>query len=184
MKSIGLKVQLNHASFFCERPIPCHSALLVLHTNGIHEVALQYCGCLREIPQHIQLLRRRFYPASQQNVRTCATFELLELLHKLALTSQSSTYDFYRTLEKLTNNTGVSVPKSRYRSLFRMIMQWRHLRLLKWGGRCHDPAGVTATRPGELAVLCPSCPRPGVNLPENWEQAPPEFRCVVRLNRM
>ena len=142
---------------------------------------MQYCDCSRAIPNHLQLLRRRFYPASQQNVRTCATFGLLEHLHKLALTSQSSTYDFYRCLEKLTNNTGISVPKSRYRSLFRMVMQWRHLRLLKWGGRGHDPAGVTETRPGELAILCPSCPRPGINLPDNWEQAPLEARYVFRL---
>jgi hypothetical protein len=39
-----------------------------------------------------------------------------------------------------------------------MLMQWRHLKLLKWGGCIHDPDGVEATKPGELAVLCPSCP--------------------------
>jgi hypothetical protein len=60
-----------------------------------------------------------------------------------------------------------------------MSMQWRHLKLLKWGGRGHDPAGVAATRAGELALLCPSCPRPGINLPEDWEQAPAEFKYVA-----
>lgn len=60
-----------------------------------------------------------------------------------------------------------------------MGMQWRHLKLLKWGGRGHDPAGVAATRAGELAVLCPSCPRPGINLPDDWEQAPLEFKYVA-----
>ena len=159
--------------------MPCHSALLIVHTNGIHEVNLQYCGCSRAIAPHLQLLRRGFYPASQQTVRTCATFSVLDLLHKLSLTSKASTYDFYRALEKLTNNTGVSVPNVRYRQLFRMSMQWRHLKLLKWGGRGHDPAGVAATRAGELAVLCPSCPRPGVNLPDDWEDAPVEFKYVA-----
>jgi len=172
LKSIGLKVQLNHASMHCVNPLPSHAALLVIHTNGIHEVAIQYCGCPRAIPPHIQLLRRGFYPASQKSVKTCATFTLLDLLHKFALASKGSTYDFYRALEKLTNNTGIAVPKLRYRGLFRMTMQWRHLKLLKWGGRGHDPAGVAATKAGELAVLCPSCPRPGINLPENWEDAP------------
>ena len=177
LKLIGLKVQLNHSTY-CEIPIPCHLGFLILHSNGIHEVALQYCGCSRAIPHHIQLLRRGFYPSSQQNVRTCTTFGLLNLLHKLALTSQSSTYDFYRALEKLTSNTGIATPKFRYRALFRMNMQWCHLKLLKWGGRGHDPAGVNATRPGELAVLCPSCPQPGVNLPEDWEQVSPEFKYI------
>ena len=172
LKSIGLKVQLNHASMHCEVPRASHAALLVIHTNGIHEVAIQYCGCTRTIPHHIQLLRRGFYPASQKSIKTCATFTLLDLLHKFALASKGSTYDFYRALEKLTNNTGIAVPKLRYRGLFRMTMQWRHLKLLKWGGRGHDPAGVDKTKAGELAVLCPSCPRPGINLPEDWKDAP------------
>ena len=71
----------------------------------------------------------------------------------------------------LTTNTGLNVPKSRYKALFRMTMQWRHLKLLKRGGRAHDPDGIKATKPGELAVLCPSCPRPGINLPDGWENA-------------
>jgi hypothetical protein len=116
------------------------------------------------------------YPASQLGIKTCATFELLNLLHKLALTTKASTYDFYHTIEKMTNNTGVNMPKFRYKALFQMSMQWRHLKLLKWGGRAHDPDGVMATKPGELAVLCPSCPRPGINLPDGWEDAPPEMK--------
>ncbi|PPQ83667.1 hypothetical protein CVT26_000898 [Gymnopilus dilepis] len=172
LKSIGLQIQLNHSGLYCVNPLPCHMSMLVLHRNGIHEVSIQFCGCERALPQHIQLLRRRLYPASQLIVKTCATFELLNLLHKFALTTKSSTYDFYRALEKMSDNTGLRTPKSRYRSLFRMVLQWRHLKLLKWGGRAHDPAGVEATAPGELALRCPSCPYPGINLPEGWEQAP------------
>lgn len=114
MKTLGLKLQLNHGSMFCLKPVPCHASMLVLHTNGIHEVAIQYCGCDRQIPQHLQLLRRRLYPASQIVMKTCATFELLRMLHMLALTTKASTYNFYHTLEKLTINTGIDVPKSRY----------------------------------------------------------------------
>ncbi|KAF9471153.1 hypothetical protein BDN70DRAFT_783782, partial [Pholiota conissans] len=44
--------------------------------------------------------------------------------------------------------------------------------MLKWGGRAHDPSGVAGTAPGELAVLCPSCPRPGINLPDGWNSVP------------
>lgn len=161
---------------FCNNPIPCHSRMLILHTNGIHDVAVQYCGCTRAIPHHHQLLRRGLYPASQRSVKTCASFELLDLLHKLALTTKSSTYDFYRALEKMTDNTGLNPPRTRYRPLMRMVLQWRHLKMLKWGAHAHDPAGVLATAPGELAVLCPSCPRPGVNLPDGWDSAPPHMQ--------
>ena len=44
--------------------------------------------------------------------------------------------------------------------------------MLKWGGRAHDPGGVAETKPGELAIRCPSCPWPGINLVDRWENAP------------
>ena len=34
-----------------------------------------------------------------------------------------------------------------------MIRMWRHLKLLKRGGRAHDPSGTGGTEKGELAVL-------------------------------
>ncbi|KDR83151.1 hypothetical protein GALMADRAFT_134646 [Galerina marginata CBS 339.88] len=181
LKDIGLKVQLNHASLFCESPIPCHVQMRVLHVNGIHDVAIQYCGCSRTIPQHLQLLRRGFYPATQLTVKTCATFELLSHLHILALTSKASTYDFYHALERMSESSGINRPSSRYRALFRIIMQWRHLKMLKWAGRGNDSTGVSGTQLGELAIRCPSCPYPGINLPTGWENAPPEMKFLYML---
>jgi len=128
---MGLKIQLNHASQFCSNSISSHHSFLVLHTNGIHDVAIQYCGCDCAIPQHIQLLHCDFYPASQITVKTCSTFALLDLLHKLVLTTKASTYDFYQALEKLTVNTGLVIPKQHYWPLMRMVLQWRHLKMLK-----------------------------------------------------
>ncbi|KAJ3501460.1 hypothetical protein NLJ89_g9327 [Agrocybe chaxingu] len=135
----------------------------------------------RALPQHIQLLRRRLYPASQLIAKTCATFDVLNLLEKLSLTTKASMYDFYRGLEKLTDNTGLQKPKSRYRALSRIFLQWRHLKLLKWAGRAHDPAGVDGTAPGELALRCPSCPHPGINLPSDWETAPAGTRFLYMM---
>ena len=104
--------------------------------------------------------------------------ELLRHLHMLSLTSKCSTYDYYRALEKLTNNSGVNIPPSKYRPLMRMILQWRHLKMLKRGGRGHDETGVVGTKEGELAIACPSCPRPGINLPDGWEKAGDNERLV------
>lgn len=52
----------------------------------------------------------------------------------------------------------------------RCLTQWRHLKALKRGGRGHDEAGASGTADGELAVLCPSCPHPGINLPTRWRE--------------
>lgn len=103
-------------------------------------------------------------------------FRLLELLHLLALVSKGSMYDYYRTLEKLTNNTGINIPNPRYRALCRMFLQWRHLKMLKRGGRGHSFSGVEGTSLGELAIQCPSCPIPERNLEPVWRFAPVEWR--------
>lgn len=47
-----------------------------------------------------------------------------------------------------------------------MSREWRHLHQLKRSARGHDSEGVEQTKAGELAVLCPACPQPGMNLPE------------------
>lgn len=173
LKSLGLCIQLGHVSMRCINSIACPVNFRILHTNGIHDVSINYCGCEGAPAKHQQLLRCGFYPATQINVKTCASFQLLELLHLLALTSKASTYDFYWALKKATNNTGLHNSKStsRYRGLLRMSLQWRHLKMLKRGGRGHDPSGVAGTQHGELAIVCPSCPIPGINLPSDWEDA-------------
>lgn len=53
----------------------------------------------------------------------------------------------------------------------RVMREFRHLRMLKRGGRgqLHDSRGVVGTLPGELAVVCPACPIPGLNLPDDWD---------------
>lgn len=78
----------------------------------------------------------------------------------------------------MTPGYEVKRPKTRYRALMRSLTQWRHLKLLKRGGRGHDPSGAKGTQEGELALRCPSCPHPGINLPEDWLSAPPELQYV------
>ncbi len=78
-------------------------------------------------------------------------------------------FDYYESVERLTDNTGTRKLQTRYKEFMRVVTQWRHLKLLKRAGRAHDPTGVAGTLPGMLAVQCPACPRPEVNLPDNWE---------------
>ncbi|KAJ7049988.1 hypothetical protein C8F01DRAFT_1348778 [Mycena amicta] len=80
-------------------------------------------------------------------------------------------------LESLTDATGVK-PPDRYRIFLRISREYRHLLLLKRGGRGHASSGVSGTSSGELAIRCPACPRPDVNLPEDWENAPASKACA------
>ncbi|KAJ7287652.1 hypothetical protein C8J57DRAFT_1431164 [Mycena rebaudengoi] len=86
-------------------------------------------------------------------------------------------YDFYTALEKSTDGSGLTKTPNRYREFLRMMCQWRHLMSLKRGRRGHKEGGVLEMQPGELAcVRCLVCPRPGINLPEDWETAPPDVK--------
>ena len=54
--------------------------------------------------------------------------------------------------------------------------------MLKRTGKGHDLGGAVETRNGELAIECPACPIPGVNLPDGWEHADPDIQYVHPLN--
>ncbi|KAJ7017588.1 hypothetical protein C8F04DRAFT_1279172 [Mycena alexandri] len=183
LKDLGQRIQFGHPPR--ERygnPQAAHSDFVVLHNNGIHEVHVDFCGCdtgARAQP-YIQLLRAGWYPASDDRPRTAATFHVLDNFHLHTLQAKTTAYDFYAVLERLTDNTGVK-PPNRYQVFLRMARQYRHLLMLKRAGRGHDPSGVWGTGAGELAVDCPVCPNPKVNLPEGWENAPPEDQFLYIL---
>lgn len=138
------------------------------------------------MPKHLQLLRWQFFPSTPHQPRTCATFSLLKSFHLLNLTSKVSAYDYYRALERLTDNTGLHLPKSRYWMLLQMSLQWQHLKLLKRAGRGHDTTGVQGTKPGELVIPCPTCLHPGINLPQEWKArgAAKQYVCPLFLHSM
>ncbi|KAF7320572.1 CxC2 domain-containing protein [Mycena chlorophos] len=182
LKALGLRIQFGHAPRErCSVPHPSHSEFVVIHTNGIHRVAVDFCGChRRKDAHHIQLLRRRWFPATSDQPRTCATFACLDAMHCHALESKSTPRGYYDSLVILTDGSGQK-PPDRYKALLRMLRAYRHLLSLKRGGRGHDPGGAKATRPGALAILCPVCPRPGVNLPSDWRSAAPGKQCIYTL---
>ena len=204
LREAGHVLQLgHHPADVCTSPQRSTKTFTIIHTNGIHLVNLAYCGCT-EAGKHgtrvQQLLRRRLFPATTLDPQTACTFSLLKSAQLLSLQSKLSLYDYYICLERLTDATGtadvnvshrphhfrvrqVNFSKDRYKVFLRMLRMWRHLRMMKRGGRSYDRTGVNGTSPGELAVQCPACPIPSVNLPPNWksvkkdsEYASPPFR--------
>jgi hypothetical protein len=59
-----------------------------------------------------------------------------------------------------------------------MLRMWRHIKMVKRGGRSYDHSGIDGTSPGELAVLCPACPIPSINLPPNWQSVGKDLEYV------
>jgi len=51
----------------------------------------------------------------------------------------------------------------------RVSRQWRDLKHRKWHGFGHDTGRDPSN--GGLALFCPTCPQPGVNIPDNWKNS-------------
>ncbi|KAF8170968.1 hypothetical protein BJ912DRAFT_860833 [Pholiota molesta] len=184
LKSLGLRKQLGHPpGERCLNAVHCsNDDFVVLHSNGMHEIGLDFCGCgAGNQLASVQLLRARLFPATLVNPKTAATIEVLDLFSILSYESKMSAFQFYHSLSRLTDNTGINTPKDRYPAFLRMVHEWRHLLLLKRAGRGHDPTGVATTKEGECAVLCPACPQPGKNMAENWKERPEHLRFLDTL---
>ncbi|CAA7269613.1 unnamed protein product [Cyclocybe aegerita] len=121
-----------------------NSFLVVVNISGVHRIPVVWCSCEHANPEY-QLLDLRLFPASFANIRTVFTFSVLD--------------DF------LTNVAFPNQVPNRYVELQRLSRQGRNLKYLKWHGFGHS---TQEPGPGELAIFCPTCPQPGINLPANW----------------
>ncbi|KAJ7433324.1 hypothetical protein B0H11DRAFT_2248022 [Mycena galericulata] len=185
LKQAGLRIQLGHCH---ERDVRCLALsraagddFVVVDDHGIHEVGLDYCGCGSSGTETVQLLRAGLFPVTTTHPRTAATFNVLRRFHLLSFESKCSAYEFYYSLARETDNTGMEYVKDRYHEFLRMSREWRHLQMLKRSGRGHDPDGVENTKEGECALLCPACPQPGKNLPSDWKDYPKERQFLFAL---
>ncbi|KAF9545568.1 hypothetical protein CPC08DRAFT_769836 [Agrocybe pediades] len=182
LKEMGLIIQLGHGEFeFCPIPVKASkSNFVIVDSDGIHSVALYYCGC-NPIPKYTQLLRARLFPSTVVDPQTAVTFRVLETFQMLSFNSKISAYEFYNSLARRTDNTGLNAPVDRYHVFLRVVREWRHIRLLKRMARGHAASGVRGTAEGECAVICPACPHPGINLPPDWRQRPEKDQWLYTL---
>ncbi|KAF5375506.1 hypothetical protein D9615_009182 [Tricholomella constricta] len=166
LKSLGLRIQLGHrVGEACSNPKPAFANdFVVVHVNGIHEVALDFCDCQTAQLHFIQLLRFRWFPATVTQPKSAATFSVLKHFHLLTFESKASSFEFYNALARLTDNVGVDKVKDHYSAFMRMVREYRHVKMLKRFGRGHDPTGA-----------------PGLNLPPDWQNAPDDQRWLYRL---
>ncbi|KAF9032545.1 hypothetical protein BDZ89DRAFT_948234 [Hymenopellis radicata] len=170
LQRLGLRVYLGHedgSKCFMPRTT---ERLVIIHSNGIHDVSVRYCNCLQSVPRRQQLLRFGWYPATVRLPATCATLDALDLFHALTLNGKLSAYAFYKSMIYLTDALGIKVPKKRYQPFLRMIRQYRHLLFMMRGGKGSERDGASHFEPGELVLRCPACPIPSVNLPPDWKE--------------
>ncbi|KAJ3518426.1 hypothetical protein NMY22_g13683 [Coprinellus aureogranulatus] len=127
------------------------------------------CAATSENLHRCSLLDHAFYPASWKSVRTALTFSVLQQFNLFKLHAHISTETYLDILCRLTNDIFPSEAPDRQSILRRVWAQWNYLSALKKNGYERAQLGDRSAA-SALALYCPACPQPGVNLPENWRQ--------------
>ncbi|KAK7022540.1 hypothetical protein R3P38DRAFT_3539761 [Favolaschia claudopus] len=185
LKSLGLHIQLGHWDMEdprCPLPEPAFgNDFVIVDNSGVHPVNLDFCGCGLGGHYTVQLLRARLWASTTTSPRTAATFSVLRSYHLLSFESKCAALEFYQSLARQMDNLHRKKDKNRYHEFMRMTREWRNIQMLKRAARGHDPAGISATMPGECALLCPACPHPGLNLPPDWMSVAEDKQFIYAL---
>ncbi|PBK80346.1 hypothetical protein ARMGADRAFT_1040131 [Armillaria gallica] len=164
LRELGLHVQLGHSSHRCINPQPVPDNFTVIHSNGIHCVAVNFCWCKHRASPRQQLLCMELFPVTVESPKTCATFCVMEQFQVLSSSGKILAYKFHQALVVMTDCMGILKVK-----------------MLKMAGHGNEKDGITTTPPGSLALKYPACLRPGINLPPDWDTAPPKFQFLYML---
>ncbi|KAG2116993.1 uncharacterized protein F5147DRAFT_768380 [Suillus discolor] len=183
LTKIGLEVHLGHAGKPCpgltdewcdtddegdqltEGPwIPLVNdsrTTTVVDTSGLHSMMISFCQCAGALSPDMQLFETGLFPASFTSPKTAFTFAVLDNFLLDNLECGTSAMNYYSKLRRITSSVFPHLVPDRYRELMRVGRQWRQVKQLKWHGFGHEKRQPKA---GELALFCPACPQPGVNL--------------------
>ena len=123
LRDLGLTVYLGHEG----KPCPFLGRVLdrftVVHTNRIHTVKIQLCSCHGDRSHaKFQLLRCSWLPATTEDPQTAFTFDILDSYLLLSLQGKVSREDYYVSISRHTDNTGVDPPKVRNLTVFKCSM--------------------------------------------------------------
>ena len=139
----------------------------VVHTNGIHHIALVACTC-----QGHEKIYAGWVPTSFVRVRTIFTTALLDHFRYCNLEMRSSAYQFFQLLRRMTNSLAPSKVVNLYHELRRLSRLWRWVKKLRWAGYGQRVGQSMTPKTGELGNFCLACPQVGINMPENWKDDP------------
>jgi len=149
-----------------------NSYVRIVHTNGIHHLAMVSCRCRGADMLPRDLVACRLLPASFQTIRTLFSAQVLDTFRLCNLELKASAYQFYQLLRRLTMPMAPAQVVDLYNEFQRMSRLWRWMKKLKWAGFGHNGKIAMNVDRGELANYCPACPQPSINLPDNWKDDP------------
>ncbi|KZV78878.1 hypothetical protein EXIGLDRAFT_633073, partial [Exidia glandulosa HHB12029] len=180
LHDVGVTVCLGHDGAPCAKVDKEDGVdMTIADVTGIHTLTVYPCKCTATgadpTPFWVQLVLARLFPAtfSDSKTRSAYTFRLMEHWHLDIMQGKKPVYDYWLSLQRRTNvavNDLVFYDQSGYKNFRRAGRYWRDLTSRRQSGQAQGiDAFLPANRyPGSVAIVCPACPDPGFNLPEDW----------------
>ncbi|KAK0491901.1 hypothetical protein EDD18DRAFT_1109315 [Armillaria luteobubalina] len=166
LRNLGMCYQVGHLiGEACPHPHPAFgNHFTIIDMNGIHNVALNFCSCMREHPLAAQLQHAWLFPATGIEPCTAVTMAALEQFQMLTFMGKISAYEYYYSLARLTDNTNTKTPSDNYDAFVWIVHEWSFIWQLKQAGIGNDPGGWKSAKLASCAVECLACPWLGVNI--------------------
>ncbi|KAH9038693.1 hypothetical protein EDB85DRAFT_1860301 [Lactarius pseudohatsudake] len=140
----------------------------VVDRGGIFDMEVVFCICSELDNTDEQLLQAGLFPATFKQIETLVTFSVLEDFLVDNLECKTTAQQFYAKLQNMTSKMFPNNVPNRYKQLLRASHQWRDLKNRMEHGLGHLPEWETIPD-RSMAIFCPACPQPGVNLPMDWK---------------
>ncbi|KAH9008575.1 hypothetical protein EDB84DRAFT_1281054 [Lactarius hengduanensis] len=149
----------------------------VVDRGGIFDMEIVFCACSGTDNMGEQLLRAGLFPSTFKQIETLFTFSVLEDFITDNLECKTTAQQYYSKLQSMTSKMFPNKVQNCYKQLLRASRQWRDLKRRMESGLGHQPEGE---RPpdGAMAIFCPACPQPGINLPTDWKTLYPPDQLI------
>ncbi|KAI0372513.1 hypothetical protein BV20DRAFT_1034578 [Pilatotrama ljubarskyi] len=163
LKDLGFVWSLGHGGRACPYSWRKPRDMVVIHEHGIADIPIRFFG---------------LWPATWQQPRTATMLNALRAFHGLELQGQLNIHDYLGYLAWVTDNVAPHLVKDRYREFNNSMQVYRYINTRR---NCGVAAGQELG-PGSLAVLCPACPQPGINMRPKWQVRDEEQRYLNVLH--
>ncbi|KAH9022866.1 hypothetical protein EDB84DRAFT_1589486 [Lactarius hengduanensis] len=142
--------------------------LTVVNQTGVFDMEVLFCVCPNAGPNDEQLLQAGILPSTFRQIETAFTFSVLDDFLADNLECKTTAQQYYSKLQGITNWMFPDRVPNLYKQLLRASRQWRDLKSRMQSGLGHQQVR-DSTDDGSIAIFCPACPQPGINLPNDWK---------------
>ncbi|KAN0141115.1 hypothetical protein V8E53_000871 [Lactarius tabidus] len=135
--------------------------ITAVHNTGVFDLEILYCICPNASDRGEQLLQAQMFPSSIKNIETVFTSSVLDdfLVDNLECKT---------TAQHITNRMFPDNVPDLYRQLLQASRQWHDLQNRMSSGLGHQQESSNQAD-GSMAIFCPACLQPGINLPSDWK---------------